>query len=104
MSCNLENLLSIECTLENNLKWSDGSSITTEDIVATLNIIKETKVNPIIASILEDTKIESSKNSISFHREKKDVNVMYIFMQPILPKSVVEKLNNENVNGKFSEI
>lgn len=104
MNCNLENLLYIECTLENNLTWSDGSSITVDDIISTLNIIKETQVNPIIASLLEDTTIESSENSISFSRDKKDINILYLFMQPILPQSMIEDLNNENVGGKFSEI
>lgn len=104
VSCNLDNLLYIECSLENNLVWSDGSSITTDDIRATLDVIRETKVNPIIASLLEDTVIETRDNSISFSRTKKDLNILYIFTQAILPKSIVEKLNSENISGKFSEI
>lgn len=103
-SCNLENLLYIECTLENNISWSDGSKITPADILATFNIIKETKVNPIIASLLEDTTIEVSENTISFSMAKKDVNILYLFIQPILPERIVEDLNSENVNGKLSEI
>lgn len=103
-SCNLENLLYIECTLENNISWSDGSSITPSDILATFNIIKETKVNPIIASLLEDTTIEVSEDTISFSMTKKDVNILYLFIQPILPGRIIEDLNSENVNGKLSEI
>lgn len=103
-SCNLDNLLYITCDLENNITWSDGSSISADDIIATFNIIKETKVNPILASLLESTTIESNENRISFSRSSKDTNILSLFLQPILPASVVEDLNSENVDGKFSEI
>lgn len=104
VSCSLEDLLYIECILENNLRWSDGSPITTEDIKATFNIISKTKVNPIIASLLENTVIETTEDSISFSNSNKDINFLHIFLQPILPASVIEELDSENIEGKFSEI
>lgn len=104
VSCNTENLLYIQCTLENNLTWSDGSEITPEDIKATLSIISQTKVNPIIASLLEGTTIETTKDSISFSNVSKDINFLQIFLQPILPASVVERLDTSNIEWKFSEI
>jgi len=104
VSCNLENLLYIECILETNLKWSDGTDITTDDIKATLEIIKQTKVNPILASLLEETTIETTKDSISFRNPAKDLSFLEIFGQPILPKRVIEKLDTNNIDGKFSEI
>jgi ABC-type transport system substrate-binding protein len=104
VSCNTENLLYIQCTLENNLVWSDGTEITTDDIKATLNVISETKVNPIIASLLDGTTIETTKDSISFSNTSKDINFLQIFLQPILPASVVERLDTDNIEGKFSEI
>ncbi len=102
-SCNLENLLYIECVLENNLEWSNDTPISPVDIEATLNIIRETKVNPILASLLENTQIEIQENTIVFKNTSKDVNFLQVFLQPILPKSVVETLNSENIDGKFSE-
>jgi ABC-type transport system substrate-binding protein len=104
VSCNIDNLLKIECVLDTNLSWSDGSSITPEDIKATLNIISQTKVNPIIASLLENTIIETTKDSISFSNTSKDINFLHVFLQPIIPESVVNTLDTENIDGKFSEI
>jgi len=89
-SCNIENLLYIECVIESNLKWSDGTPITVSDIEATFNVISQTKVNPIIASLLENTTIETTENTISFENTSKDVNFLQIFLQPILPKTIVE--------------
>ena len=104
VSCNLDNLLYIECVLENNLLWSDGSPITPSDIESTLNIIKETGVNPIIAALLDQTTIRTTEDSISFSNTTKDINFLHIFLQPILPSTVVNTLNTENIDGKFSEI
>jgi len=104
VSCDLTDLLYIECTLENNLFWSDGRAITTQDIKSTFDIISRTKVNPIIASLLEETTIEINENAISFSNTNKDINFLHIFLQPILPSSVVEGLTTENVDQKFSEI
>lgn len=104
VNCNLDNLLYIECTLETNLLWSNGEEITTDDIKSTLEIIRETKVNPIIASLLENTTIETSKDSISFENTSKDINFLHVFLQPIIPQSVVNTLDLENIDGKFSQI
>ena len=104
VSCNSENLLYIQCMMENNLTWSDGSEITTQDIKSTLNVISQTKVNPIIASLLEGTTIETTKDSISFSNTSKDINFLQIFLQPILPASVIERLDTNNIEWKFSEI
>jgi len=104
VSCDLTDLLYIECTLENNLFWSDGRPITTGDIKSTFDIISKTWVNPIISSLLEDTTIEINESSISFSNTNKDINFLHIFLQPILPSSIVEWLNSENVDQKFSEI
>jgi ABC-type transport system substrate-binding protein len=96
-SCNIENLLYIECVLENNLEWSNETPITPDDIVATLNLIKETKVNPILASLLEKTQIEINKNVIILKNETRDVNFLQVLLQPIIPKSIVDTLNSETV-------
>lgn len=103
-SCDRENLLYITCSIDANAIWSDGTAITPEDIKATLNIIKETKVNPIIASLLEWSVIETSNDTITFTNTTKDINFLQVLLQPILPAKVVERLDSDNIDGKFSEI
>ncbi len=103
-SCDRENLLYITCSIDANAVWSDGTQITPDDVKATLNIIKETKVNPIIASLLADSTIETGKDTITFTNATKDINFMQVLLQPILPAKVVERLDSDNIDGKFSEI
>jgi len=103
-SCDRENLLFISCVIDTNAVWSDGTNITPEDVKATLNIIRETRVNPIIASLLDNTTIETWDTTITFSNTNKDINFLQVLLQPILPAKVVERLDSDNIDGKFSEI
>jgi MarR-like DNA-binding transcriptional regulator SgrR of sgrS sRNA len=56
-SCDISNLLYIECYLENNILWSNGKEINTEDIIATYKILQNTDTNPVIKSLLSETEV-----------------------------------------------
>jgi len=103
-SCDTTNLLYIECFLENNLKWSNGENITADDVIATLNLIKKTEVNPSIASLLAETTIEKGEGKIIFTNVKKDINFLAVFSQPILPKTIIDSLNTDMLQGNFSPV
>lgn len=91
-SCDISNLLQIECYLKDNIYWSDWKAITVEDVVETYNLLKTTWVNKVASSLLEETKIEKNGNSIIFKNTKKDINFLNIFFQPILSKSVIDSI------------
>ena len=44
-NCDISNLVYIECFLENNIKWSDGTKITNDDIITTLHLIENSNIN-----------------------------------------------------------
>lgn len=103
-SCDISNLLYIECYLEDNIKWNNWESITSEDIISTYKILQNTDINPIIASLLADTEITSKDNIITFKNSKSDVNFLNIFFQPIVPKKIIDELWEENLNWNFSTL
>ena len=103
-SCDTSNLIFIECYLENNITWSNGTPITEDDIIATLNLIEKTNVNPGISALLENTTIEKWNGKITFNNIKKDINFLNILFQPIIPKSVIEVLSETQLKGNFSPI
>ncbi|MCH8518458.1 ABC transporter substrate-binding protein [Candidatus Gracilibacteria bacterium] len=103
-SCNLEKLGSIECVLEENIRWSNGQNITADDIIATYDIIRQTGVHPLYSSLLENVSIRKNGNVISFTTGTRDINILSLFLQPILPKSIVDTLNSETVEGKLSDV
>lgn len=103
-NCDISNLEKIECFLNEDIYWSNWRKITIKDISSTYKIIKETEVNPIISSILKNVEIIENKNSIIFKSMKKDINVINILFQPILPEETINNLNNDNIRWNFSPI
>ncbi len=103
-SCDISNLSLIECYLENNIKWSNGEPITEDDIIATLNLIEKTDVNPWISTLLENTTIEKWNGKITFNNSKKDINFLEVFFQPIVPKSVIDSLWEKELEGSFPPV
>ena len=103
-NCNLERINNIECVLEDNIRWSNGNAITADDIIATYDIIRQTWVNPLYASLLENMSIQKNGNVLSFTTWTRDINILSLFLQPILPKNIIETLNAETVEGKLSDI
>jgi len=100
-SCDTSNLLYIECYLENNLKWSNWDKITTSDIVSTYKILKNTDVNPLIQSLLSDTQIIEKDNIIIFKNSKKDINFLNVLFTPIVNKSILDNIGEEELYWNF---
>jgi len=94
----------IECYLEDNIKWSDWSNITTNDIVSTYKILQNTDINPIMKSSLKETEIIEKDNIITFKNNKIDINYLNIFFQPIVPKLIIDNLWEDNLKWNFSSI
>ena len=100
-SCDIDNLKQIECYLKDNIFWSDWKAITADDVIATYNLLKNTWVNKITSSLLENTTIEKNKNTIIFKNDKKDINFINIFFQPILAKNNIDLLANDTIFWDF---
>lgn len=99
--CNISELDYIECSLKDNLKWSNWTNISIEDIIATYNILKNTDINPQISSILQNVTIEEKNGSIVFKNKTKDVKFLNILFQPILSKQVLDNIWNKELFGNF---
>ncbi len=103
-NCDISNITYIECYLKDNMYWSNGEPITTADIVSTYTLLKNTEVNPIAASLLQDTTIEQNDSVIIFNNTKEDVNYLNIFFQPIAPKQLLDTITEEQLTSNFSWI
>lgn len=103
-NCKISDLSKIKCELGKVIKWSSWEDITVEDIVSTYNILRETNINPILKKTLEKVKITAKESSILFETAWSDVNILNIFFQEILPKSVIEQIDLDNVTWNLSPI
>ena len=102
--CNIKDTKKIECYLTDNIKWSNWDDITIDDILATYNSIQQYNTNPIIQNILDKIEIKTTKNSIIFSSNIKDVNILNILFQPILSKTIIDNLDEQSANWSFSPI
>lgn len=100
-TCDIKNLQLVECFLNENTKWSDGTDVSTKDIVSTFSLIKKTGSNPVIASLLSNTDIEDNGTSVIFKTDKSDINFLNIFLQPIISQKVIDTLSESQITGKF---
>lgn len=100
-NCDISSLINIECYVNENAKWSNWDKITAEDIYYTYELIKSTNSNIIITSLLEETNIEYKDNIITFKNNKKDINFLNVFFQPILSKKTIDNLSKENIFWNF---
>ncbi len=100
-SCDIDNLKEIECYLKDNIYWSNWEQITVDDVISTYELIKQSWVNKISSSLLENTTIEKNNNTIIFKNNKSDVNFLNIFFQPILSKATIDTIWNDTIFWDF---
>ncbi|MCH2188463.1 ABC transporter substrate-binding protein [Candidatus Gracilibacteria bacterium] len=103
-SCDTSNISYVECYLKKDIYWSDGTAITIDDILATYQVLKNTDVNPIMSSLLNEMTIEQKDDIIIFQNNSDDINTLNVFFQPILAKNVIDDLSGENIRGNFAGI
>lgn len=100
--CDISSLINIECSINQDAKWSNWENITTDDILATYQFIKETESNKVLVTLLANTEIEvKDSNIIVFKNTRKDVNFLNVFLQPILNKKIIDTISKENVTSSF---
>ncbi|MDD5198075.1 MAG: ABC transporter substrate-binding protein [Candidatus Gracilibacteria bacterium] len=95
-NCNLgKNFSEIKCYIKNDALWSDGTSITKEDILATYSMFQNDDMNKTAKKLLEGITITDQGEYIEFSG-KADVLVLDMLLYPIIEKGVVTKIKNNS--------
>ena len=82
--------------LRDNLKWSDGSPITNEDILYTVDIIQDPKVNTSYSSNLANVKVmEDANGRIIFDLPRAYANFPSALNIPVLPAHILNDVSPE---------
>ena len=77
--------------LREGLKWSDGEPITNEDVIFTVNLIKNPVVNSIYESNLTNVKVsENDEGEIVFTLPNSYADFIAALNIPVLPKHILE--------------
>lgn len=80
--------------LRNNLKWSDGEAITSDDVIFTVQLIKDPAVNSIYDPSLSNVKVSVNEaGEIVFNLPTAYADFISALNFPVLPKHVLENAN-----------
>ena len=94
-NCNLgKNFSEIKCYVKNDAKWSDGTPVTKEDILATYKMFQNDDLNKTAKKLLENITIDDQGEYIQFSG-KADVLVLDMLLYPIIQKGVVDKIKKD---------
>ena len=82
--------------LRDNLKWSDDEPLTNEDVLFTVNLIKNPAVNSIYSSNLRGVKVSSGEDGeIIFELNSPYADFITALNIPVLPKHILKDANPE---------
>lgn len=96
-NCDLgRNFAEIRCFFKQGPKWSDGTPITKEDVVATYALYSETNANKTVQAALAKTTVEDDGEAIVFKTANPNVDLLDVFTLPIVSAKMAEKIRAGN--------
>lgn len=96
--CNIDDLSSIECTLTGSGKWSDGTTIQTDDVIATMQAFKDFPPNDKMKTFLSKVSVVSKKKGVvTLSAPEKNSLMLDILTYPILRSDMIERIRTERL-------
>jgi|GEM_PF-436379 len=102
--CDLSDLSRIKCVLKNNIFWSDGTPITTDDVRDTYNVIEKSDLNTNFANILKNTTVQADSGEIIFTYPTKTLDLIHILFTPIVNAEVLNSKRDLKMNFDFNDV
>lgn len=85
----------IEYTIRNGVKWSDGQAFTAKDVVYTFNLIKKNAALDTLGVWQHIASVDESGNTVTFHLQSDDVPAASIIsQQTIVPEHIWSKISD----------
>ena len=91
-TCDLGNIQRIECTLKNNIEWSDGTAIQVADVIATFDAFKKTAVDDKMLNFIKGVTVTTSDGKIIVTSKTKNPRVLDLLSYPILRSDIIEQI------------
>lgn len=100
--CGLDTFPTIRCTLGQNALWSDGTSMSTDDVISTFEFFKENTRNESIKNRLSLIDVQEDRGDIVFRFKTTDATTLDTLFLPILNKKDIAHFDtNANLSGKL---
>ncbi len=96
--CDIKDISKIQCKLTDDAIWSDGSSVTNDDVIATFNAFKENAGDADVKAALTKASIKTdADNTIIIESPSKDPSIIEAMSYPILRSDVIDQLKNNRL-------
>jgi hypothetical protein len=90
-NCDVDAFPAVRCTLNQNALWNDGTSLSTEDIIATYAFFREKATNEYTKSQLSLVEVSEDTGDIVFRFKTRDATTIQSLFLPIIrKKDIVE--------------
>jgi hypothetical protein len=90
-NCDVDAFPAVRCTLNQNALWNDGTSLSTEDIIATYAFFREKATNEYTKSQLGLVEVSEDTGDIVFRFKTRDATTIQSLFLPIIrKKDIVE--------------
>lgn len=96
-NCDISNLEKIQCSLREDAIWSDGSPITSDDVIATLNTFKEQAGSRSVKNALAGATFSTSSGNIIIESPSKNSFIIEAMAYPILRTDVLDQIKNNRL-------
>ncbi len=97
--CDLSNIQKIECTLKNNIEWSDKSSIQDSDVLATFEAFWKNSPESKMSTFLKGVNIVSSKWKIILTSKSKNPLMLDLLTYPIIRSDMIEQMRTDRFSS-----
>ncbi len=94
-NCDISKIQKVECTLRNNIEWSDKTSIQSGDVLATIEAFRDSAVDPKMLAFLKWVSVTESKDKIILTSKTKNPLMMDLLTYPIIRSDMIEQLRTQ---------
>lgn len=101
-SCGLDTFPTIRCTLTQDALWSDGSSVTVDDILSSYAFFRENARNENTKSRLSFVDAQEDRGDVVFRFRSNDATLIDTLFLPILNKKDIAQFDNTDISKKLS--
>lgn len=96
-NCDISDTTKITCELREDAIWSDGSKITSEDVIASADIFAINAVNKNIATALKNAKITTENNIIKINSTQPNPYIIQAMSYPIIRTDIIDQIKNNRL-------
>jgi hypothetical protein len=93
-------MMNIRCTLRDDAVWSDGTRVKTDDIIASIDMLKRVSQSDEIKLFLEGIKVTKNGDTVEFKSAQKSQHMIEVLTYPIVRSDLITTIGSGTITTK----